>query len=138
MQDFIYTFSIILLIFVEIFTTVFCVKKLLKYETKVDETHVKMLEKAKEILEINDEIQKTIVKINKVIRILSNKKLHQIKNIIMMTLDIIQVVILIKSLNFSKGIKSINFKTLQKLAYAKIGHQVAKKVLDFAQNLCAI
>lgn len=138
MLDIISTFSICLLIIVEIILTVFCVKKICFLENCVDEIHLKMLEKAKEILELNDEINKILKKINKVIRIISNKKFHQIKRLIMMIIDIIQMIFLLKSLNLSKGLKSVDFKLLRKIAYLKVGQQIFKKVLDFAQNLCAI
>ena len=98
MLNFISTLSIFLLIFLEIALTIFCVKKMQILETKVNEMHLKMLENAKKILEINDEVKKTIKKTNKIIKILSNKKLHQIRKIIMMIVDIIQLIMLIKSL----------------------------------------
>lgn len=138
MLEFIVTLSIFLLIFVEIALTIFLCKKLLAFEVKIDEIHIKMFEKAKQILEINDEIKKAISKTNKIIRIISNKKLHQIRRIIMMTIDIIQAVMFFKSLDLSKGSKSINFKMLRNLAYAKVIQQVIKRFIDFAQNLCAI
>lgn len=138
MFEFISTLSIYLLIIVEIILTIFCVKKILLLEANVDRIHLNMLEKAREILELNDEIKKVLKKINKVIRIINNKKFHQIKRIIMMTIDVIQVIFLLKSLNLSKGIKTIDFKILRRLVYAKVGQQIFKKALDFAQNLCAI
>lgn len=138
MLEFISTLSIFLLIFVEIILTVFCVKKLQFFEAKVDEIHLKMLEGAKKVLEVNDEIQKIIIKTNKIIKIILNKKLHQIKRMIMMIIDIIQVIMLIKSFNLAKGARKINFKLLKNLAYARVIQQVLRKFLDFAQNLCAI
>ena len=138
MLDIISILSIFLLIFVEIFLTVFCVKKISLIQARVEEIHLKMIENATKILEINDEIRKTLKKVNKVIRILMNKKFHQIRKILMMTIDIVQVVLLVKSLNLSKGLKSIDIDLLKKLAYAKVGQQVLRKILDFAQNLCAI
>lgn len=138
MLEYISIFSIYMLIIFEIIFTLFCVKKIVQCEKRVDEFHLKMLEGAKKVLEINDEIRATLKKVNKVIKILTNKRLHQIKRIFMMTLDIIQAIILIRSLNLSKGLKSINYGVLRKLAYAKIIQQAFKKALDFAQNLCAI
>lgn len=138
MLEFFTTLSIILLIFVEIAVTVFLCKKMQAFEAKIDEIHLKMLEGAKKVLEINEEIQKTIKKVNKIIKIISNKKLHQIKRLVMMIIDIIQVIMLIKSFNLAKGAKKINFKLLKNVAYAKIAQQVIKKFLDFAHNLCAI
>lgn len=131
-------FICVLLIFIEIIFTVFCVKKLCALEIKVNEIHVKMLDGARKILEINDEIRNIIQKTNKIIKILANKRLHQIRRIIMYTIDIVQVIILIKSLNLQKGKKALNFKILKNLAYAKIIQQIIKKILDFTQNLCAI
>ena len=46
----------IILIILEITATFFIVKGLIKIENKVNELHIAMLEKAKQILEINDEI----------------------------------------------------------------------------------
>jgi hypothetical protein len=131
-------FAHIFLIILEIIVAFFIVKGLIKLENKVNEIHITMLQKAKQILEINDEIKKVLSKINKVIRIINNKKLHQIKRIIMMSLDIIQMITLIKSLKLSKGLKSINYNLLKKLAYARIAQQALRKFLDFAHNLCAI
>lgn len=138
MLDIISTLSIYLLIFVEIFLTIFCIKKLQNFEAQVDKIHISMLENAKKILEINDEIRKTLKKINKVMKIITNKRFYQIRRIIMITIDVIQITILIKSLNLSKGLKSIDFKVLKNIAYAKIGQEALKKIFDFAQNLCAI
>ncbi|MBQ9150314.1 hypothetical protein IJX73_05225 [bacterium] len=131
-------FAHIVLIILEIVVAFFAIKGLIRLENKVNKIHITMLEKAKQILEINDEIRKVLSKINKVMRILTNKKLYQIKKIVMMSLDIIQLITLIKTFKLSKGLKSIDYNLLKKLAYARIGQQILKKALDFAQNLCAI
>lgn len=138
MLDIISTLSIYLLIFVEIFLTIFCVKKIQIFENKIDKIHVEMIEKATQILEVNDEIRKNLKKINKVIRILANKRFHQIRRIIMMTIDIVQLILLLKSLKLSKDLKKIDVGLLKKIAYAKIGQEVIRKFLDFAQSLCAV
>ena len=132
------TLSIYLLIIFEIILTIFCVKKIRIFEEKIDNIHLQMIEVATQVLKINDTIIKTLKKVNKVVRILTNKKFHQIRKIIMMTIDIIQAIILLKSLNLSKGLKSIDIRILKKLAYAKITQQVIKKLLDFVQSLCAV
>ena len=138
MLDIISTLSIYLLIIFEIILTIFCVKKIRIFEEKIDNIHLQMIEVATQVLKINDTIIKTLKKVNKVVRILTNKKFHQIRKIIMMTIDIIQAIILLKSLNLSKGLKSIDIRILKKLAYAKITQQVIKKLLDFVQSLCAV
>ncbi|MBE7707315.1 MAG: hypothetical protein E7Z88_01270 [Cyanobacteria bacterium SIG27] len=131
-------FAHIVLIILEIVVAFFAIKGLIRLENKVNKIHITMLEKAKQILEINDEIRKVLSKINKVMRILTNKKLYQIKKIVMMSLDIIQLITLIKTFKLSKGLKSIDYNLLKKLAYARVTQQVLRKILDFAQNLCAI
>ncbi|MBQ4646446.1 MAG: hypothetical protein IJB79_03775 [Candidatus Gastranaerophilales bacterium] len=107
-------------------------------DAKVDQIHIKMLEGAKKAFEINDEIRKTIKKINKIVKLLANERLHQIKRIIMMIVDTIQIIILLRSLDLTKGAKKIDYNMLKKLAFAKIIQQALKKFLDFAHNLCAI
>jgi len=138
MNVFISTLAIFLLIFCEIFLTIFCIKKLKEIDAKVDQIHIKMLEGAKKAFEINDEIRKTIKKINKIVKLLANERLHQIKRIIMMIVDTIQIIILLRSLDLTKGAKKIDYNMLKKLAFVKIIQQALKKFLDFAHNLCAI
>lgn len=138
MLDFLFILIIIFIIFAEIRLTIFCVKKLIILENKVNEAHIQMLENAKKIIEINDEIRKTVSKINKIIRIITNKKFHEIKRIIMFTIDIIQIITLIRTLDLSKGLKSINYKLIKKLALVKAGQEILKKILNLIQNLCAI
>ena len=121
-----------------IFITLPSVTFLIKLEARVNECHVKMLENARKMLEINDEVRRTIKKVNKVLRILSNKKLHQVKNSIMLLFDIIQIIMLIKSFNLSKNSKSINFKLLRYIAYAIIGQEIFRKTLNSVQNFCTI
>jgi hypothetical protein len=138
MLEYISIFSILLLIIFEIIFTLFCVKKIIQCEKRVDEIHLKMLEGAKKLLEINDEVRNALKKINKVVKILTNKRLHQVKRIFMMSLDIIQTIILFRSLNLSKGLKSVNFGNLKKLAYARIIQQIIGKIINSIHNLCAI
>ena len=127
-----------MLMIFEVIFTIFCVKKISKAQVCVEEIHVKMLEGAKKILEINDEIRKVLKKINKVVKIITNKKLHQIKRIIMLAMDIIQIIMLFRSLNLSKATKTLDLKLLKNIAFARIGQQIVRKVLDSVQNLCAI
>ena len=121
-----------------IFITLPCVQALIKLEVKVNELNANMLNKAREILEINDEVRKVLKKVNKVFRILTNKRLHQIKQIVMMSMDIIQAIMLIRSLQMAKVSKKISFSLLRKIAYARVGQEIIKKILNSIQNFCAI
>lgn len=131
-------FGYILLIIFEIIFTVYFVKILIQLENKVNIFHAKMLEIATATLQTNDKIKNVLTKFNKIVRIITNKKFHQIKRIVLMTSDIIQTILLIKSLNLSKGLKSINLNLLKKVTFARIGQQIIKKFLNFLQNLCTI
>ena len=97
-----------------------------------------MLNKAREMLEINDQVQTTLKKVNKVLRILSDKRIHQIKSMVFMTMDIVQAVMLLRSLKVAKGKKKIDFPLLRKIAYARIAQEILRKLLSGLQNFCAI
>ena len=121
-----------------IFITLPSVQALIKLEVKVNELNATMLNKAREMLEINDQVQTTLKKVNKVLRILSDKRIHQIKNMVFMTMDIVQAVMLLRSLKVAKGKKKIDFPLLRKIAYARIAQEILRKLLSGLQNFCAI
>lgn len=138
MLSLISTLSIFSLIIIEIIVTIICVKKICASIEYIDCIHVKMLNGATKILEFNDELKKTLKKINKVVRILTNKRLLQAKRMAMMLMDIIQIILLFKSMNLQKGLKSIDVNILKNLAYARIVQQILKKLLDGILNFCSI
>ena len=121
-----------------IFITLPSVQALIKLEVKVNELNATMLNKAREMLEINDQVQTTLKKVNKVLRILSDKRIHQIKNMVFMTVDIVQAVMLLRSLKVTKDKKKIDFPLLRKIAYARIAQEILRKLLSGLQNFCAI
>ena len=121
-----------------IFITLPSVQALIKLEVKVNELNATMLNKAREMLEINDQVHTTLKKVNKVLRILSDKRIHQIKSMVFMTMDIVQAVMLLRSLKVAKGKKKIDFPLLRKIAYARIAQEILRKLLSGLQNFCAI
>ena len=121
-----------------IFITLPSVQALIKLEVKVNELNATMLNKAREMLEINDQVQTTLKKVNKVLRILSDKRIHQIKSMVFMTMDIVQAVMLLRSLKATKDKKKIDFPLLRKIAYARIAQEILRKLLSGLQNFCAI
>ena len=110
-----------------IFITLPAVQALIRLEIKVNELNATMLNKAREVLELNDEVQKTLKKVNKVLRILTNKRTHQIKSMVFMVLDIVQVIMLLKSLQIDKNTRKIDFPLLRKVAYARIAQEILKR-----------
>lgn len=124
MLDFIFIFTI----FLEIVLTVICSKKLIELEKKVSMVDKKLKTIYALTCEINTKIKGTIGKINKFVSIITNKKLIKIRQIIKITINVVQIIILIKSLNFSKGLKSINYKNIKRLLFAQGLRQIIKNI----------
>ena len=124
MLDFIFIFTI----FLEIVLTVICSKKLIELEKKVSIVDKKLKTIYTLTCEINTKIKGTIGKINKFVSIITNKKLIKIRQIIKITINVVQIIILIKSLNFSKGLKSINYKNIKRLLFAQGLRQIIKNI----------
>ncbi len=129
-------FICIITIFLEIFAVTFCCIKLIEFEKKVYLFNDKLNETGEKIITTCQNIRNTIQKINKVINFLTNKKFWQIKKIIFMIIETIQIITLIKSLDFSKGLKSVNYKTLKKLFFAQVSKEIIRKILTFGAT-CA-
>ncbi len=129
-------FICIITIFLEIFVVAFCCIKLVELEKKVYQFNDKLNETGEKIINTCQEIRKAIHKVNKVINFLTNKKFWQIKKIIFMIIETIQIITLIKSLDFSKGLKSINYRNLKKLFFAQVSKEIIRKILTFGAT-CA-
>jgi len=121
-------FVCILSICLEIILTIICVQKFIELDKKILSYNDKLIEINSTILEINAKVKKVIAKIRKIINIITNKKIIQVLRIINLSIDIIQIVILIRSLDFSKGLKSINTKNLKKIALSHISKEFFKKI----------
>ncbi len=122
-------FVFITLIFFEIILTTLCIIKIIEIEEKVKMIHNKLILTFNMILTINKQIKSTITKINKVVSFITNKKLIKISQIIKITVDIVQIIILIRSLNLSKGLKSINYKNIKKLLLIETSRRILRKIL---------
>ena len=128
-------FVFILLIFLEIILSAICVVQLIKIEKKVIAYNQNLIILGERVLEVNKIIRDTIKKINKVISIFSNRKFILIRKILRYTLNTIQIILFLKSLNLSKGLKSINYKTIKKILYAEIARKILVKILDIIKDL---
>lgn len=130
MLDFVFIF----VIFSEIILTAICIKKITVAEKKCKELNEKVVEAGKLALEINKKLKETVGKVNKVIAIITNKKLITFSRIVKTTVDIIQIIILFRSLDFSKGIKSINFKNIRKIFLLETSRQILKNLFLRCSN----
>ncbi len=128
-------FVFILLIIFEIPLVVFCCKKLMQIEKRVIELNEKTVKISKIIIVANQKVKEVIKNINKVISILTNKKLLSAIRIIKIAANAIQVILLIRSLKLASGIKKIDFKVVRTLFYA----QAFKQLLGYAVRfICSV
>lgn len=124
-------FVFILLIILEVILSTIIVLKLIELEKRVVLINEKLTASSKIIFVVNDKIKKTITTINKFVSIVTNKKFIQISKIIRITLNIIEIIILLRSLDLSKGLKSINYKNIKKLVFAQIVRKMLRKAFNY-------
>ena len=125
MLDFVSIFSI----FLEVILTTVIINRVIKLEKKVEEINKKLIEAGNVIVIAVKKVTNIVSKINKIASFVTNKKIWQIKRFIILTIDIIQFIVLIRSLNFSKGLKSINYKNLKKLLFAQALRGLIRNIL---------
>ena len=115
MLNFVCIFSIIL----EIILTIICVKQIIQVEKRVLEWNTKLSEINSLILEINQKVKKVI----------TSHKIITIFRIINIAIDVIQAIVLLRSLDLSKGLKSLNYRNLKKIALSYFSKEFLKKIL---------
>lgn len=125
MLDFVCIFSI----FLEVILTTVIINRVIKLEKKVEEINKKLIEAGNVIVVAVKKVTNVVSKINKIASLVTNKKIWQIKRFIILTIDIIQFIVLIRSLDFSKGLKSINYKNLKKLLFAQALRGLIRNIL---------
>lgn len=125
MLDFVCIFSI----FLEVILTTVIINRVIKLEKKVEEINKKLIEAGNVIVIAVKKAANIVSKINKIASFVTNKKIWQIKRFIILTIDIIQFIVLIRSLDFSKGLKSINYKNLKKLLFAQALRGLIRNIL---------
>ncbi len=118
-------FVLILLIILEIFLTIYCVRKLLEYNKKIVVLNNELKLYGDLFLRKLIQFRKSIKKINKVVFFITNEKFLRIKKIVSLVIEAIQIIILIRSFKYKKGLK-FNFENLKKLFFS----QAFKAILD--------
>lgn len=125
MLDFVCIFSI----FLEVILTTVIINRVIKLEKKVEEINKNLIETGNVIVIAVKKVTNVVSKINKIASFVTNKKIWQIKRFIILTIDIVQFIVLIRSLDFSKGLKSINYKNLKKLLFAQALRGLIRNIL---------
>lgn len=118
-------FVLILLTILEIFLTIYCVRKLLEYNKKIVVLNNELKLYGDLFLRQLIQFRKSIKKINKVVFFITNEKFLRIKKIVSLVFEAIQIIILIRSFKYKKGLK-FNFENLKKLFFS----QAFKAILD--------
>ena len=118
-------FVLILLIILEIFLTIYCVRKLFEYNIKIVVLNNELKLYGDLFLRKLIQFRKSIKKINKVVFFITNEKFLRIKKIVSLVFEAIQIIILIRSFKYKKGLK-FNFENLKKLLFS----QAFKAILD--------
>lgn len=126
---------ILILTVAEIYATILIVAKIVEIEKKVDEFHEKFLLIAKEILVINDRLKDTIGKINKVLEFITNKRLYQTIDILKIAFNTVQIILLIRSFDFSKNKKLLNYKNIKDLVLSEFARRITRKIILASANL---
>ena len=118
-------FVLILLTILEIFLTIYCVRKLLEYNKKIVVLNNELKLYGDLFLRQLIQFRKSIKKINKVVFFITNEKFLRIKKIVSLVFEAIQIIILIRSFKYKKGLK-FNYENLKKLFFS----QAFKAILD--------
>ena len=128
-------FLFIILIFLEIAFLYFAIGKILKLNKKINELNKIIIEKGEIIKQMHKKIQKIIKKVNFFVSIVTNKKLWQIKRIISIIISTIEIIIILRSFNYEKGVK-FNLKNLKKLLLTGLGKRVVKNLFNTVALVC--
>ena len=127
-------FIFLILTISEICLTVFLVKLMFNAQKRVEAYHEKFILVATEFLIVNDKIKETIRKTNKVLKFVTNKRFYQTIAILKAVFNTIQVILFIKSFNFSKKNGLLNYKNIKKLIVSEaIRHFIRKIILNTAE-----
>ena len=128
-------FIFLILTIAEIFLTIQIVKFLKNAQKRVETCHEKFILVSTEILMINDKIKDTIKKTNKVLKFVTNKRFFQTVAVLKTVFNTVQIILLIRSLDFSKNKGLLNYKNVKKLLLSEIIRRFIRKVILNTANL---
>ncbi len=128
-------FLIIILIFFEIALCYFAITKIPELNRKIIKLNEIVIEKGKIIDDIHKKIQTITKRVNFFVSIITNKKLWRIKKIISSIISVVELLIILRSFNFKKGVK-FNLKNVKKLLFTGLSKQVIKKLINYLSFAC--
>jgi len=128
-------FLFIILIFLEIAFTYWAIIKMLEINKKIIEINTIVLENGKLFNDMHKKIQTILKRVNFFMSIVTNKRLWQIKRAVSITINVIQLLIILKSFSFKKGVK-FNLKNLRKLLFTNLSAEVLKRLFNRLALIC--
>jgi len=131
-----YDFVFIFLIFLEVYLTVFLIKKISVFEKRICALEISLQDASKPAIDKIRQIRKAAKNFNKVFYLLTNKKFIRIKQILTIFIETIQIIILFKSLNFKHGLK-FNSAALKGLLYTQAFKKIFEKIVLIIKAYCA-
>ena len=123
------------LIFTEIIAVCFAVFKLITLEKRVLEINSRVVEYIPIVESMHFKIQKGIKALNFVVSIFTNKKIIQIRKTISSIISIIEVILVLQSIDVKRGFR-FNFKNYKKLLFAGATRQLIRKIIDYFVVFC--
>ncbi len=123
--------SLIILIIFEIVLTIFVVLKLQKARNSVKELNEQLKILGEAVLISFVKVKNIVIKTNRVVAFVTNEKFVRVHSIIKIFITSLQIFIFIKTLDFSKGIKNLNFKNIKKILFSQIAKKLALKAVNY-------
>ncbi len=123
--------SLIIVIFVEIVLTVFAVLKLEKARKTIKNLNEQLKIFAQTVLVSFVKVKNIMTKTNKLVAFVTNKKLVRIHSVLKILATFLQILIFIKTLDFSKGMKNLNFKNLKKIFLSELAKNLTFKAINY-------
>ncbi len=121
-------FLVIFAIIFEIILTNIAVLKIIQLEKKVIQYNENLTIAGKIIINTSAKIKETIKNVNKVVKLVVNKHTINAFKIIRTTINVIQIITLIRSLDLSKGLK-INYKNIKKIVITEFIRKIIRKLV---------
>lgn len=120
-------FLVIFAIFLEIILTTIAVLKIVQLEKKVIQYNKQLEIAGKIVTDVCVKIKETTKNINKIVRIITNKNTINTFKIIRSLINLVQIILLIRSLDLSKGLKSIKLKNIKKVVIIEFIRKLIRK-----------
>ncbi len=123
--------SLIILIIVEVVLTIFVVLKLEKARNSIKKLNEQLNIFKETVLISFAKVKNIVTKTNKVVAFVTNEKIIKIHSVLKFLATALQIFIFVKTFDFSKGMKNLNFKNIKKILFSELAKKFAFKVINY-------